>query len=74
MNENKKQQEEEKQESGNQNGRLNISLITKMDNTIKYSLVGGMIAVFGLGFYFALKSLSKDTKVLNGKDNKKKNK
>ena len=68
MNENKKQQEEEKQESGNQNGRLNISLITKMDNTIKYSLVGGMIAVFGIGFYFALKSLSKDTKVWNGKN------
>jgi hypothetical protein len=71
MDENRKQKEEEKQESGNQNGRLNISLITKMDNTVKYSLVGGMVAIFGFGFYFALKALSKNTKLEGGK---KKNK
>ncbi len=58
MEEARRQRQEEAQEAGDyENGRLNISLITKMNPTVKYLIGFGVIALFALFFYLGIKSL-----------------
>lgn len=58
--------EEEKQETGSyENGRLNISLVTKMDPNLKLAIGFGLILVFVIFFMWGYNALTK------GKETKK---